>query len=54
MDFIFDDMAQDGLRRIPFTEHPMWPVALIHKKDLPISESMKAFIMHTTKWKEWL
>lgn len=54
MDFIFDDMAQDGLRRIPFTEHPMWPVALIHKKDLPISESMKAFIMHTTKWKERL
>jgi len=52
MDFIFDDMAQEGLRRIPFAEHPMWPVALIHKKDVPISKSTEAFILHTTKWKE--
>ncbi|MDY6286436.1 MAG: LysR family transcriptional regulator substrate-binding protein [Lachnospiraceae bacterium] len=54
MDFIFSDMAQDEIRMIPFSEHPMWPVALIHKKDVPISESMKAFILHTTKWKEKL
>lgn len=52
MDFIFADMAQNDMRMIPFTGHPMWPVALIHKKDVPISESMKAFILHTTKWKD--
>lgn len=54
MAFIFEDMAQGSIRMIPFTEHPMWPVALIHKKNVPLSVSMRAFIAHTTAWKETL
>ncbi|MGI6052451.1 MAG: LysR family transcriptional regulator [Bilifractor sp.] len=54
MDFIFEDMARDGLRKIPFTEHPQWPVCLIHKKDVPVPGSMKAFILHTIAWKDRL
>lgn len=54
MDFIFADMARGDLRMIPFAEHPMWPVALIHKRDVPVSESIKAFILHTEEWKKKL
>lgn len=54
MDFIFEDMARDGMRKIPFTGHPKWPVCLVHKKDVPVSKSMKAFILHTTGWKDRL
>jgi hypothetical protein len=28
--------------------------APIHKKDAPVSESVKAFILHTEKWKKKL
>lgn len=50
MDFIFDDMNDGTLKSIPFKEHPKWKIALVHKKDTPLSKNMKAFIDYTREW----
>ena len=50
MDFIFHDMGDMTLHRIPFHEHPRWNVALIHKKDVPLSDNLQCFIRHSQIW----
>ena len=50
MDFIFDDMGTEGMRKIPLCEHPVWPVALVFKKDSPRSENLKKFGEFAEDW----
>lgn len=50
MDFIFHDMGSDNLRMIPFHEHPQWNVALIYKKDMPLSKPVQDFIAYSRNW----
>lgn len=50
MDFIFQDMSEGLLRRIPFTEHPMWNVALIRRNSMPLSPCLHAFRDYTEAW----
>lgn len=52
MDFIFDDMDDGTLRKIPFREHPMWEIALIRRKDTPVSDNLEKFISFTREWCE--
>lgn len=50
MDFIFDDMKNDSLKMIPFKEHPSWNVALVRRKDMPVSQNIRYFIEYAVKW----
>ena len=50
MDFIVHDMSNPTLHCIPFHEHPHWNVALIHKKDIPLSDNLQCFIRHSKTW----
>lgn len=50
MDFIFHDMGDPTLHRVPFHEHPHWTVALIHKKDIPLSDNLQRFVRHAQTW----
>lgn len=50
MDFIFEDMKDKSLRKIPFAEHPMWNVAIVYRKDSFLSDSMKKLIQFACDW----
>lgn len=50
MDFIFHDMNNGTLKMIPFQEHPQWPVALVYKKGVPLSQNLKHFIDYAQEW----
>ncbi|WP_081654832.1 LysR family transcriptional regulator [Megamonas hypermegale] len=50
MDFIFEDMKDKSLRKIPFQEHPMWNVAIVYRKDCFLSDNMKKLIQFSCEW----
>lgn len=50
MDFIFEDMADPTLRKIPFSEHLQWKVGLILRKDIPVSNPVSQFVKFAEKW----
>lgn len=50
MKFIYEDMRADDMRFIPFHEHPMWKVAMIYKKDIPLSDNVKLFLNYAKDW----
>lgn len=50
MDFIFNDMADENLRKIPFEEHLTWNVGLIFRKDIPVSNTGNRFLKFAEKW----
>ncbi|MCC6094178.1 MAG: LysR family transcriptional regulator [Eubacterium sp.] len=52
MDFIFHDMAGDNreLRMIPFVENPMWKVAAVKRKDMPLTKNIRAFLAFAKEW----
>lgn len=51
MDFIFQDMSSGALRKIPFREHPMWNVALVRRRDMPLTETMNKFRDYALGWR---
>lgn len=50
MDFIFDDMGSDNLRKIAFAEHPMWKVAAVRRKDMPLTANVRKLIEFAEEW----
>ncbi len=50
MDFIFDDMGNDCLRKIPFVEHPTWDVALIRRNSSTSSKNLRSFCSFAKDW----
>lgn len=50
MDFIFDDMGNENLRMIPFSEHLFWNTGLVLRKDIPVSSISGKFIDFTKDW----
>ena len=54
MDFIFHDMGDETLRRIPFDEHPMWDVALIRRAAGTMTKPLRAFYDDAATWCQML
>lgn len=50
MGFIFEDMKDKSLRKIPFREHLMWNVAIVYRKDCFLSDNMKKLIQFACDW----
>ncbi|MGI6057558.1 MAG: LysR family transcriptional regulator [Bilifractor sp.] len=50
MDFIFDDMGSDDLRKIAFAEHPLWRVAAVRRKDMPLTDKVRKLIDFAVEW----
>lgn len=54
MKFIYEDMKTENQRLIPLTEHPMWNVAMIYRKDVPVSDALNRLVKHAGEWCETL
>ncbi|MDD2978473.1 MAG: LysR family transcriptional regulator [Hespellia sp.] len=52
MDFIFDDMGNTDLKKIPFKEHIMWNVGIMYKDNVPVSSLDNKLISYANKWCE--
>ncbi|MGN8739951.1 LysR family transcriptional regulator [Bilifractor sp. HCP3S3_D3] len=50
MDFIFEDMGSDDLRKISFAEHPLWKVAAVVRKDMPQTDNVRKLIDFAVEW----
>ena len=50
MSFIFEDMKCGELRMIPFKAHPKWKVALVYRKEMPLSDIANKFIKYAEEW----